>query len=63
MIKPLEDDCFESEILGNEAVKKWKIENNFKINDQMDMLASLDLMTDAQLEEMKNLIEANYFYF
>jgi hypothetical protein len=42
MVKPLEDDYFESEILGNEAVKKWKRENNFKINDQMDMLARLD---------------------
>jgi hypothetical protein len=42
MIKPLEDDYFESEILGNEAVKKWKSESNFKINDQMDMLELLD---------------------
>ncbi len=46
--------------MGNEAIRDWKTRNNLKIEDQMDMLARLDQMTDAQLEELKILIEAQF---
>ena len=49
IVEGVSEDDWTNSVQTSQAFINWKEKNNFKINDQVDMICCLDNMTDAQL--------------